>query len=194
LHINSLRMGGRGTLAHFGLDATDVPILIGTLGKAFGTSGAFVAGSEALIELLIQRARSYIYTTALPPAVAHATSAALALAIAEQWRRDHLQAMVQRFRTGAGQLGLALADSRTPIQPLLAGTARLALDWSRFLEDNGILVTAIRPPTVPQGSARLRITLSAAHCAEDIDRLLDVLARLPQPEDCPAGTSAEETH
>jgi 8-amino-7-oxononanoate synthase len=172
-------------LAQFGCDVAEVPILVGTLGKGFGTFGAFVAGSEALIELLIQRARSYIYTTALPPAVAHATSVALDLARREQWRRDHLSALVRRFRDGARGLGLALADSDTPIQPLIAGDARRALDWSRRLEAQGILVTAIRPPTVPPGSARLRITFSADHGEADVDRLLDALAGLPRDGDQP---------
>jgi len=171
---------GRGTLAHFGLGLHEVPVLVGTLGKAFGTFGAFVAGDGDLIELLIQRAHSYIYTTALPPAVAHATSAALGLAAREDWRRERLTALIARFRAGAQELGLTLADSTTPIQPLIAGDAQRALAWSRSLEDQGILVTAIRPPTVPAGSARLRVTVSAAHREQDIDQLLDALARLPQ--------------
>jgi 8-amino-7-oxononanoate synthase len=173
---------GRGTLDVLGQDQDDVPILVGTLGKAFGTFGAFVAGSRVLIDTLVQRARSYIYTTALPPAVAHATSAALALSVEESWRREHLTALIARFRRGAASLGLPLMDSATPIQPLLAGDARRALAWSAFLETEGVLVAAIRPPTVPDGSARLRITLSAAHREEDIDHLLHLLARLPERE------------
>jgi 8-amino-7-oxononanoate synthase len=179
---------GRGTLECLGLSTQQVPILVGTLGKAFGTFGAFVAGSETLIETLIQRARSYIYTTALPPAVAHATCAALALALREDGRREHLAALIARFRDGAAALDLPLMDSTTPIQPLVAGDAETALAWSRALEDQGVLVSAIRPPTVPEGAARLRITLSAAHDHEDVDRLLDLLRRIagrtppPSPE------------
>ncbi|MEA3640687.1 MAG: 8-amino-7-oxononanoate synthase [Lamprobacter sp.] len=182
--IGVLGAGGRGTLEHLGLDGPEaeaaVPILVGTLGKAIGTFGAFVAGSSDLIDYLIQRARSYIYTTALPPALATATLKALQIAQQEPERRDHLQQLISHFRAGADSLGLALADSPTPIQPLIAGDVDTALRWSQFLEDNGILVTAIRPPTVPQGSARLRITFSAAHQATDVDRLLETLARLPQ--------------
>ncbi|TVQ91953.1 MAG: 8-amino-7-oxononanoate synthase [Chromatiaceae bacterium] len=178
--------GGRGTLAHYGLGAAEVPILIGTLGKAFGTFGAFVAGSNDLIEYLVQRARSYIYTTALPPALAHATLAALELAGCEDWRRDRLQALVARFQAGAAALGLPLIASPTPIQPLLCGDAATALAWSRALEAAGILVTAIRPPTVPAGSARLRITFSAAHDEADVDRLLEALARLPRTTAMPS--------
>ncbi len=174
--------GGRGTLAHFGLDADAAPILMGTLGKAFGTFGAFVAGDEALIETLIQRARSYIYTTALPPALAEATLAALELVRTEEWRRERLRALVARFRAGAEALDLPLLASSTPIQPLLAGEAGRALDWSRRLEADGVLVTPIRPPTVPEGSARLRITFSAAHAEGDVDRLLHLLGRLPDRE------------
>jgi 8-amino-7-oxononanoate synthase len=152
---------------------------MGTLGKAFGTFGAFVAGDEALIETLIQLARSYIYTTALPPALAEATLTAVALVRDEHWRRERLRQLVARFRAGADALGLPLMPSTTPIQPLLAGEAARALAWSRALEADGVLVTAIRPPTVPRGSARLRITLSAAHEEADVDRLLDLLGRLP---------------
>ena len=173
---------GRGTLDHLGLDPEEVPILTGTLGKAFGTFGAFVAGSEELIETLIQRARSYIYTTATPPALAEATRTSLAIARREEWRRERLRALVARLRAGATQLGLPLADSETPIQPLMAGTAVQALAWSQTLEAAGILVTPIRPPTVPEGTARLRITLSAAHQEADVDRLLDALATLPRQE------------
>jgi 8-amino-7-oxononanoate synthase len=170
---------GRGTLQLAGLGAAQVPILVGTLGKAFGTFGAFVAGDEELIETLIQRARSYIYTTALPPAVAEATRASLRLIRTEPWRREHLRALIARFRRGAAELGLPLATSETPIQPLMVGDNRRALALSQALEEAGILVTAIRPPTVPEGSARLRVTLSAAHGEADVDRLLEVLASLP---------------
>jgi len=166
---------GRGTVAQAGLGHLQVPILMGTLGKAFGTFGAFVAGSEDLIETLIQAARTYIYTTATPPAVAVATSAALKLVVEEDWRRERLAALVQRFRAGAGQLGLGLCDSHTPIQPLLVGDAGAALRCSEALRGQGILVTAIRPPTVPQGTARLRITFSAAHTEAQVDRLLGAL-------------------
>ncbi len=173
---------GRGSLDHFDLGPAQVPILVGTLGKAFGTSGAFVAGAEELIETLIQRARSYIYTTAPPPAIAEATRESLRICRRESWRRERLRALVARFREGAGQLGLPLMDSPTPIQPLVAGTAEQALSWSRFLEKRKILVSAIRPPTVPEGAARLRVTFSAAHEEEDVDRLLEALAVLPREE------------
>jgi len=176
---------GRGSLDHFGLDGTAVPLLMGTLGKALGTFGAFVAGSEDLIETLIQRARPYIYTTATPPALAAATRVSLALARREDWRRTRLTALIARLRAGATQLGLPLADSQTPIQPLLAGSTERALAWSRTLESAGLLVTPIRPPTVPTGTARLRITLSAAHTDADLERLLDALARLPGIADGP---------
>ncbi|MFC1602361.1 8-amino-7-oxononanoate synthase [Pseudomonadota bacterium] len=170
---------GRGSLSRLKLSQDDVPILMGTLGKAFGTFGAFVAGSEELIETLIQQARSYIYTTALPPAVAEATRTSLRLVREDEWRREKLQQLVQRFRNGSQQLGLPLMDSITPIQPLLAGSAEQALDWSQQLENQGILVSAIRPPTVPEGSARLRVTFCANHQDEHIDRLLDALDKYP---------------
>jgi 8-amino-7-oxononanoate synthase len=167
--------GGRGTVAQFGLDMKQVPILMGTLGKAFGTFGAFVAGSDDLVETLIQEARTYIYTTAPPPAVASATRTALRLVIGEDGRREQLQGLIRRFRQGAGQLGLNLSASHTPIQPLIVGDTVAAVRLSQALRAQGILVSAIRPPTVPQGSARLRITFSAAHTGTQVDRLLDVL-------------------
>ncbi|SDY13737.1 8-amino-7-oxononanoate synthase [Allochromatium warmingii] len=173
--LGVLGRDGRGSLDHFGLGFNDVPILMGTLGKAFGTFGAFVAGSEELIETLIQSARSYIYTTATPPALAEATLVSLAIARRETWRRERLAEWIERFRTGAARIGLQLMDSSTPIQPIIVGSAAQALAWSAALEAAGLLVTAIRPPTVPEGTARLRVTLSAAHTAEDIDRLLAAL-------------------
>ncbi|MCU7919430.1 MAG: 8-amino-7-oxononanoate synthase [Candidatus Thiodiazotropha sp. (ex Dulcina madagascariensis)] len=169
---------GGGSLSHYGLGEEQVPILMGTLSKGFGTHGAFVAGSEALIETLIQHARSYIYTTAPPAALAEATRVSLRIARQESWRRERLKQLVERFRRSAGELGLPLTDSQTPIQPILAGSARQALDWSRRLETQGILVSAIRPPTVPEGSARLRITFSANHSDRHLQRLLDALSGL----------------
>ena len=129
-----------------------------------------------MIETLIQRARTYIYTTALPPAVAEAVRASLKLVREEGWRRERLRALVGRFHHGARNLGLALTPSTTPIQPLILGSAEAALAASRHLRARGILVTAIRPPTVPDGSARLRITFSAAHEESHIDRLLEALS------------------
>jgi 8-amino-7-oxononanoate synthase len=170
--------GGRGAAAHYGLAPAQLPILMGTLGKAFGTFGAFVAGSETLVETLIQQARTYIYTTAPPPAAAAATRAALRLVREQDWRREQLQVLVRRFREGAAQLGLELADSSTPIQPLIVGEAAAALHLSETLRARGILIGAIRPPTVPPGSARLRITFSAAHSAAQVDQLLDALEDL----------------
>jgi 8-amino-7-oxononanoate synthase len=166
---------GRGSVAEAGLGVNEVPILMGTLGKAFGTFGAFVAGSDDLIETLIQQARTYIYTTAPPPAVACATRAALQRVREDDWRRGHLQALIQRFRNGAMELGLALCDSQTPIQPLIVGAAGQALELSQTLREQGILITAIRPPTVTEGSSRLRITFSAEHSETQVDRLLAVL-------------------
>jgi 8-amino-7-oxononanoate synthase len=166
---------GAGTLQHLGSSPEDVPVLVGTLGKALGTFGAFVAGSEELIETLIQHARSYVYTTALPPALAEATRASLRIAQQEDWRRERLCALVARFRQGAAQLGLPLMPSATPIQPLLAGETGRALELSAALRGRGLLVHAIRPPTVPQGGARLRITFCAAHTEAQVDRLLEAL-------------------
>jgi len=169
---------GAGSVEHFGLSVTDVPILMGTLGKAIGTAGAFVAGDESLIEYLIQEARTYIYSTALPPAVAAATLASLELVREEAWRRDHLNKLIKQFRQGARALNLELMNSETAIQPVLVGSASLALEASEKLLEKGVLVTAIRPPTVPQGTARLRITLSAAHTADQVERLLDILSNI----------------
>lgn len=169
------RQGG-GVAEYFGLGMDEVPVLVGTLGKAFGTAGAFVAGSDELIETLIQFARPYIYTTSQPPAVACATLKALELLQAESWRREHLNALIQRFRSGAQVIGLSLMDSFTPIQPILVGSSEQALAFSAALKRHGILVTAIRPPTVPNNSARLRVTLSAAHSEQHVDRLLAALA------------------
>ncbi|HSC46952.1 MAG TPA: 8-amino-7-oxononanoate synthase [Gammaproteobacteria bacterium] len=170
-----LGKSGRGSLEHHGLGAAQVPILMATLGKALGSFGAFVTGSEALVETLIQRGRTYIYTTASPPALAEAGRAALKLIQEEPGRREHLKTLIARFRGGATQLGLRLLPSETPIQPLLVGEAEHALAFSQRLRERGILVVAIRPPTVPAGTARLRITLTAAHSQVQVDRLLDAL-------------------
>lgn len=169
---------GRGSVAAAGLGFAEVPVYMATLGKALGTAGAFVAGSEDLIETLIQRARSYVYTTAMPAALAEATRTSLRIMAEEQWRRDHLQLLVKRFRDGAISFGLQVMDSSTPIQPVLLGDAETAVRWSSSLLEQGILVTAIRPPTVPQGSARLRVTFSAAHQPEQVDRLLEAMRPL----------------
>ncbi|KPW80710.1 MULTISPECIES: 8-amino-7-oxononanoate synthase [Pseudomonas syringae group] len=170
-----LGTNGAGIVEHFGLSVEDVPVLVGTLGKSFGTSGAFVAGSEELIETLIQFARPYIYTTSQPPALACATLKSLQLLRTEHWRREHLASLIQQFRQGAEQIGLQLMDSFTPIQPILIGDAGRALRLSQLLRERGLLVTAIRPPTVPAGSARLRVTLSAAHSKADVQLLLEAL-------------------
>lgn len=170
-----LGANGAGIVEHFGLSMDEVPVLVGTLGKSFGTSGAFVAGSEELIETLIQFARPYIYTTSQPPALACATLKSLQLLRTEHWRREHLTRLIQQFRRGAEQIGLQLMDSFTPIQPIMIGDAGRALHLSQLLRERGLLVTAIRPPTVPAGSARLRVTLSAAHSEADVQLLLNTL-------------------
>ncbi len=167
---------GAGCAEYFGLSQQQLPILMGTLGKGFGSFGAFVAGSETLIETLIQFARPYIYTTALPPAVAAASLAALELIRTESWRRDHLQSLIQHFRAGVGELGLTLMPSSTPIQPILLGDVKVTMAVAENLAAKGFLVGAIRPPTVPVGQARLRATLSVAHTFEQIDGLLSALA------------------
>jgi 8-amino-7-oxononanoate synthase len=166
---------GRGCCEHFGLDARAVPVLIGTFGKALGTFGAFVAGDDDVIELLIQRARTYIYTTALPPPVAAATRRALRIVREEPWRREALQDRIAQFRDGAARRGLAVMPSSTPIQPLVLGSETAALTASHRLAEAGYRVTAIRPPTVPAGTARLRITLSAAHTPQQVEGLLAAL-------------------
>lgn len=173
--IGVLDEQGRGSV--FAQHVNDrVPVLMGTLGKGLGTAGAFVAGSNELIETLIQFARTYIYTTAMPAAVAAASLVSLGKAREETWRRQKLASLIQRFRSGAGQLGYHLMDSATPIQPLLIGDDADAMALSAALREQGMLITAIRAPTVPQGQARLRITFSAAHEEDDVDRLLQALA------------------
>ena len=181
-------LGEHGQGIGAGFTQNQVPILMGTLGKAVGTSGAFVAGSQALRETLIQFARPYIYTTAIPPAVAAATRTSLMLIQQEPERRIHLNQLIHSFRTGANQLGLTLMDSLTPIQPIMIGDDAEAMEWSQQLEQVGILVIAIRPPTVPKGSARLRITLSASHSLEQIEQLLSALAHIIKQRGLPKMT------
>jgi 8-amino-7-oxononanoate synthase len=172
--------GGAGSVAEAGLCVDAVPALMCTLGKAVGTFGAFVAGSQTLIEALLQRSRTYIYTTALPPAVAAATRAAVRLMRDEPWRRDHVLRRAARFRGGAANLGLSMPPSRTAIQPVIVGSEAAAVAASDALLDEGYWVPAIRPPTVPAGTSRLRVTFSASHSDADVDRLLEAFARLPR--------------
>jgi 8-amino-7-oxononanoate synthase len=168
--------GGRGSVAAAGLGQDDVPVLVGTLGKAFGCAGAFVAGSAGLAEHLVNEARSYIYTTAMPPAVAAAGLAGLNLVREDHWRRQKLQDLIDRFRRGAHDLGLEILPSESPIQPLLTGSPEVALALADALYRRGFLVVAIRPPTVPEGTSRLRITLSAAHEPQQVEQLLEAIA------------------
>lgn len=167
---------GAGSVAAAGLGQREVPVLMATLGKALGTAGAFVAGSRVLIDALVQFARAHVYTTAMPPALACATLAAVRVARMEPWRREQLARLVRHFRAGARSRNLPLAESMTPIQPILVGDARIATRLATMLGERGFFVPAIRPPTVPAGSARLRITLSALHTESDIEALLDALA------------------
>jgi len=168
--------GGRGSVTAAGLDSAQVPILTGTLGKAFGCFGAFIAGSEKLINHLVNEARSYIYTTAMPPALAASARAALRRVIEDDWRREHLQSLIRHFRQGAASRGLVLMDSDSPIQPMIIGESQATLKLAAHLRQQGFLVIAIRPPTVRRGSSRLRITLTAAHQPAQLDALLDAIA------------------
>ena len=160
------------------INQNNLPILVGTLGKAFGTAGAFVAGSEELIETLIQFCRPYIYTTAMAPAVAFATSCSLKILRKENWRREHLNAMILSFRERCKALGFSMTDSSTPIQTIIFGDVGATLKASRILEELGLIVSAIRPPTVPEGSARLRFTFSASHTEEQFQTLLNALEKI----------------
>jgi 8-amino-7-oxononanoate synthase len=173
-----LGRSGRGSLEAAGLGLQDVPVLMGTLGKAVGTFGAFVAGPGEFVETLLQRARTYIYTTAVPPAVAAATRAALRVLQEEPWRRERVLAHAARFRREAAGLGLCMPPSATPIQPVVIGDEAAAVVASEALRSQGLWIPAIRPPTVPAGTSRLRITFSAAHEDADVDRLLEALGRL----------------
>lgn len=171
---------GRGSLEACGVDPgveENRPhlLVMGTLGKAFGNFGAFVAGSEAWIETLIQQARTYVYTTALPPAQAAVSLAALDIVQRESWRREHLAQLVCRFQSGCKERGIRMMPSNTPIQPVVIGDKQRAMEIAHQLKSQGLLVFAIRQPTVPAGTERLRITFSAAHELGDIDQLLDAL-------------------
>jgi 8-amino-7-oxononanoate synthase len=169
-------LGKRGRGASEDQPASDVPVLVGTLGKAFGSFGAFVAGSRDLIELLIQKARSYIYTTALPQPVAAASRKALELVQREAWRRERVLALTVRFRKKALEARVPLMESGTPIQPVVLGSSQAVLKAQAELLEAGFRVVAIRAPTVPSGSERLRITLSAAHTEEQVDALVASIA------------------
>jgi len=168
---------GRGSLAHFGL-ASERIVYMGTLGKAAGVAGAFVAAHPTVIETLLQNARPYIYTTAAPAMLACALRASLGIIRDEPLRCAHLHRLIERFRTGARALPWTLLPSETAIQPLLVGGNDAAVALAEALFGRGFWVPAIRPPTVPPGTARLRISLSAAHGEDDVDALLRALHEL----------------
>lgn len=174
-----LGANGAGLVEQYQLNQQQVSVLVGTLGKAFGTSGAFVAGSEILIETIIQQARSYIYTTALPPAIAAATRTSLHYVRQDSWRREKLKMLVRRFQVGARQIGLALMPSASAIQPIVLGDSLKAIQASDYLFMQGFWVSAIRPPTIPHGGACLRVTFSALHDEQHIDQLLSALQEMP---------------
>ena len=176
--LGVLGENGSGILSHWGVSTDAVEVYVGTLGKAFGCAGAFVASSELVIETLIQSARTYIYTTAIPPAIAATILKALEIVRNEQWRRDKLNELIEYFKRGAEEIGLPLMPSTTAIQPLLYISTEKTLQVSDALAKQGILITPIRPPTVPKNTSRLRVTLSASHSKVDIDRLFKVLAEV----------------
>jgi 8-amino-7-oxononanoate synthase len=165
---------GRGTLSHLGVGSPRI-IYMATLGKAAGVFGAFVAGQSVMIETLIQRARSYVYTTAAPPLLAHALLASLERIRGDGWRRERLRELIAALKRRLKLSRWRLAESETAIQPLIIGESGEAMRAAGALYDNGIWVPAIRPPTVPQGTARLRISLSAAHEIADVNRLVETL-------------------
>jgi len=173
---------GGGVVQQYGLNQEQVPGLMGRFGKAFGAFGAFVAGSDVLIETLIQNARTYVFTTAIPAAVAEATRTSLKILINDDWRRDKLKNLADRFRSGANQLGLNLTQTDSCIQPIIIGDSQKAVEVSEQLLNHGFLVSAIRPPTVPKGEARLRVTFSANHQDQQIDQLLDALDKVLDDE------------
>ena len=168
---------GAGSLAHFHIRSPRIAYMA-TLGKAAGVSGAFVAGSDTLIEWLIQRARTYIYTTAMSPLLAYALSCSVKKVSTEQWRRDQLRSLVALLRGRLSGSRYRLMPSETPIQPLVVGSNEAALDLAARLAGQGVMVPAIRPPTVPANTARLRISISATHSVDDVGRLADSLLSL----------------
>jgi 8-amino-7-oxononanoate synthase len=178
--IGCLGAGGRGVIAMENnggiISQHDLPVLVGTFGKAFGTAGAFVAGDKALIDYIEQFARTYVFTTAMPPALAAATRASLRLIREDVWRRQRLQSLIAMFRQEAERLGLNVLQSQSPVQALVIGDVDKTMQASQFLRARGLQVSAIRPPTVPDGSARLRITLSAVHSDAQLQQLLNALA------------------
>lgn len=176
--VGCLGKNGSGTLSHFDLSAADVPVLVGTLGKSLGTAGAFVAGDAVLIDYLTQFARTHIFTTAMPPPLAAATLAALECLRSQPWRQQRLQSLVAQFQQDVAQLGLNILPSQTPVQAIVLGDAAKAVKASEFLRGKGLQVSAIRPPTVPDGSARLRITFSALHTNAHYAQLIDGLDAL----------------
>ncbi len=175
--IGVLGKNGRGIIEHLQLTQTDIPILVCPLGKAFGCFGAVVAGSNALIENLIQFARTYTYTTAIPPALAVAAKTSLEIVKNEVWRRERLQDLILYFKQGALQRGLKFIPSDSPIQSFIVGNAAQTVCLSEQLSAQGFLISAIRPPTVPFNTARLRITLSCQHQEAQIEQLLDCLMK-----------------
>ena len=174
--FGTLGQTGAGLLEQEKLNQDNAPILMATLGKAIGTTGAFVAGSTELIEYLIQTARTYTFTTAMPPAIAAATRASLKIVQQDSERREKLNQHILQFKKGADELGIELMPSDSAIQPIMIGSTEKTVRISERLRDSGILVTAIRPPTIPEDTARLRVTLSAKHTKGDIVKLLDALA------------------
>ena len=171
---------GGGIIEHYGLTEKEVPLLMATFGKALGGSGAFIAGEEAIIEQILQKARSYIYTTAMLPALACAMQKSMDLVIEEPWRREKLHGLIDHFHQRLKEFEAVISHNKstTAIQPIMIGEDKEALRVANALEAHGILVTAIRPPTVPAGTARLRVTLTAHHETDDIDRLLEALSRI----------------
>lgn len=172
--VGVIGAGGRGALEHFGVRSPRI-LYMATLGKALGGYGAFVAGPGDAIEWLLQRARTYVFSTALPPAAAAVASAAIDIVASDPAPLARLRANVARFREGAARQGLDLGESATAIQPLRLGEPLRAVAAAQRLQERGFLVPAIRPPTVPEGTSRLRISLSAAHAPGDVDGLLEAL-------------------
>ena len=163
---------GRGSVSSSTIQKGDVDILMATFGKALGVSGAFVAGSQSFIDYLTNFSKPYIYTTSFPPAMAHTIFKCIKIVRKDQWRRDKLTSLIQHFQSLAKQYDIQLEDSETAIQPIIIGSSRKAMEITNSLKKQGFWLTAIRPPTVPRGSARLRVTLTVNHTTQDIERLI----------------------